>query len=98
MASPEAGRIHVIEDTHTSYLAGHGMGWRHPRTTMAQLTGYADDLHRAWHDEVATYVELGFVHVYPGTCVLGKQEPRRGRPFLARLDAVAACRSGASTG
>jgi hypothetical protein len=92
------GGMYVIEDTHTSYLERYGMGWRQPGTTIAELTGYVDDLHRAWHRQAATYLDLGFVHFYPGTCVLGKQAAPKGVSLWARLDALAARRSGAWTG
>jgi hypothetical protein len=92
------GGLYVVEDTHTSYLESYGMGWRQPGTTIAHLTGYVDDLHRGWHEHAASCPDLAFVHFYAGTCVLGKAEPTNRAPVLARLDAVAARRSGAWTG
>jgi hypothetical protein len=92
------GGIYVVEDTHTSYLESYGMGCRAPDSTIARLTGYVDDLHKGWHSTPATFEDLDFVHFYPGTCVLQKEEPTRTRPIVQRLNAAAARRSGAWTG
>lgn len=92
------GGIYIVEDTHTSYLESYGMGWRRSGTTISELTGYVDDLHRDWHHEETTHADLDFVHFYSGTCVLGKASPTTRGPLVRRLDAVAARRAGAWTG
>jgi hypothetical protein len=92
------GGIYIIEDTHTSYLESYGMGWRRPGSTISELTGCVDDLHRDWHEESATYPDIDFVHFYSGACVLGKRAAVRRNAFVQRLNAAAARRSGAWTG
>jgi len=92
------GGIYVVEDTHTSYLQSYGMGWRWPGTTIANLTGYVDDLHQAWHHQPVTFADLESIHFYRGTCVLKKLAPARRRSLGTRIDAAAARRTGAWTG
>lgn len=92
------GGVYVVEDTHTSYLEQYGMGWRRPGTTIELLTGVVDDLHRDWHEHPPSLPDVAFVHFYPGTCVVGKEDPPGRETLLERLDASAARRSGAWTG
>jgi len=91
------GGFYIVEDTHTSYLESYGMGWRKTGSTIAELTGYVDDLHRAWHDQQVTFRDLESVHFYPGTCVLRKASGRETSELRRRIDAAAARQAGAWT-
>ena len=88
------GGLYVIEDTHTSYLEGYGMGWRQPGSTIEELKNFVDDLHRGWHEEPVVFDDLECVHFYRGTCVLRKSVAKSQGERRRRLNAAAASRTG----
>lgn len=87
------GGVYICEDTHTSYMSGNGGGLKRKGTFIEYAKWYIDVLHRDWHEEMITEIEmkkdiarsLSSVHFYDSVVVFekfGKKDMKRVFPKL----------------
>lgn len=58
------GGVYLIDDVHTSYREGYGMGWRQPGTTIEHLKAALDDIHVREHEQPVSLPGLEEAHFY----------------------------------
>ena len=69
------GGTYMIEDLHTAYFAEFGGGFHSDENFFDELRGYADAMHRHYHDEevVPEFArEMSGVHIHDSIVVLDK--------------------------
>lgn len=72
------GGVYLIDDVHTSYREGYGMGWRQPGSTIEYLKAALDDIHVREHGQPVFLPGLEEVHFYFHLVVLRKLVPLSG--------------------
>lgn len=67
------GGVYIVEDTHTSYLAQYGMGFRQRPSTIELCKDLVDDIYQGLHKQTRTLPGVAAVHFFRDTVVIEKR-------------------------